>query len=286
MSLLEVIKGFLGGDGPKLKAISHLRLSKLINVNIKIDRSVHIHGPASAATVTVDPERLDAKKHKALQQALRDDGLPEAGAILEEKSTPQIDQILKALPSHEDIAKKLTPIIPAADHSLLLACLFMRRRMQAGEPVEEQKAEIGRIYGTRGRNFSNLCSAGYLETWCFPLYEELLKANPGQPEVAKAQFQAHYNQTLVDLPWTEFVSSHQSADQITEHVVGKMRRNILNGIRHFDIHAFGSGNVSKAIKSIPAIRKATGAAIAKGEQTPTRIYVRLEIPRAEATIAK
>jgi hypothetical protein len=272
MSFLSALKSIVNVE--KIRTLVEVRISKLINV----DLSIHIEGSPHASILIIDPERLDGKQRAALKRALREEGLPEAGVILEAQSEIKVDEIRKALPSHEDIAQKLSPVIPESDKPLMYACLLLRRRSEAGESVEGVKLDICKAFGNRGRNFANLCSAGYLESWAYPLYEDLLKTNPGQPELAKAKFQQYYNETLQDLPWTEFVASRQSADEAREHIIVKMKRNRANGIRFMNIHAFGAANVRKIQAIVPAINKEMGAKISKVEMEITRIFVRLEIP--------
>jgi hypothetical protein len=273
MSFLSALKSIVHFDASKIKTLIEVRISKLINV----DRSIHIEGSPNAAVLIIDPDKLDNKQKAALKKAIREEGLPEAGVILEAQSEIKVDEIRKALPSHEDIARKLGPIIPASDKPLMYACLLLRRRSEAGESVEGVKLDICKAFGNRGRNFANLCSAGYLESWAYPLYEDLLKTNPGQPELAKAKFQQYYNETLLDLPWTEFVSARQTADEARDHIISKMKRNKANGIRYMNIHAFGAGNVRKIQAIVPAINREMGASVSKVEMEITRIFVRLEI---------
>jgi hypothetical protein len=96
--------------------------------------------------------------------------------------------------------------------------------------------------------------------------------------LAKAKFQQYYNETLLDLPWTEFVSTRQSADEARDHIILKMKRNKANGVRYMNIHAFGAGNVRKIQAIVPAINREMGASVFKVEMEITRIFVMLEIP--------
>jgi hypothetical protein len=268
MSILDKLKA-IGLHIPKLKSLVSIKFEKLIH----IDRSIRIEG----SSISIDPSSLNGKQKRALKRLIREDLLSDAGAIIEEKSEPRVREVLKTLPSKEEISKKLIPIIPSADIPLLYACLFLRRRAQLQEPVEELKSQIVRVYGQRGGNFANLCSEGYLESWFWPLYEELLSAYPDQPAAARAQFQIHYNRIVSDLPWTEFVAARADADAVTTHIIEKMQRNISNGIRYFNVHGLGIRNVKKIEKLIPEIQKKTGALAILTEKTETRIFIRLEI---------
>ena len=184
-------------QSPETTGITALKFSSLIH----IDNSTKIEG----STVIINPQGLSGKQRRALKGVVRAVVLEDAGAILDETSAPTVNAALEALPSIEETAKKFVGIIPANDFSLLRACLFLRARFEAGAPIEDLKAQIVRVYGTRGRNFANLCTAGYLEEWFWPLYEELKRAYPEDPELAAAKFRSLYKSIVNDLPWTEFV---------------------------------------------------------------------------------
>lgn len=267
MNILEKLKA-VGLYFPKLKNFSLLKLS------INIDKSTHVQG----SIVTVNPNKLSGKQKRALKQIIRTEALDSAGAILEEENAATVEKVVSSLPTIRETADKFKPLIPASDIPLLNACVYLRLRFEKGDCVEPLKGEIIRIYGTRGGNFANLCSAGYLETWFFPIYEELVKTNPDNPIEAKARFLSLYRTILNELPWTEFVSSRQKAEKVTDHIIAKMNRNIANGVRYMNIHGLGEKNVDKIIGILPEIRKQIGAVAVRIDKDPARIFVRLEIP--------
>jgi hypothetical protein len=269
MNILESLKT-IGLHFPNLKNI------KFLNFSLNIDRSVHVH--ADGSTLTVNPEQLPAKQRSRLLQIIRTDMLDESGAIVDQSSAATIAALLDAFPSIEDSAGRFSAIIPSSDIPLLKACLFLRKRFEAGVAVEDLKGQIARSYGPRGRNLANLCSAGYLETWFWPLYEHLLTVNPGDPSAAKLKFQVLYGNILSELPFTEFVSLGHSAAKTLSHIVEKMKRNIQNGVRFLNVHGLGKRNVTKIVSVLPEIIKQTGARIVREEKDDTHIFIRLEIP--------
>ena len=269
MNILERLKT-IGLHFPNLKNI------KLLNFSLNIDRSVHVD--VGSATLTINPEKLSAKQRRELKHIVRTDMLDESGAIVDQGNLPTIGAVMDALPAIEETAAKFVSIIPAADLPLLKACLFLRKRFDSGVPVDDLKNQIARGYGPRGRNFANLCSAGYLETWFWPLYEHMLNLYPGNPSLAKLNFQVIYSNILSELPFTEFVSLGHSADKSLKHIVEKMNRNIANGARFLNVHGLGKKNVGKITTILPEIMKQTGARIVRQEKDADRIFVRLEIP--------
>ena len=265
----------IGINLPKLSEITGIKFSSLIN--IKIDRSTKT--TIEGSIFVIDPHRLSPKQQHGLRQILRSTALDEAGVILDENSTPTVNAALEALPGIDETARKFLPIILSKDIPLLHACLFLRARFNSGVPVDDLKAQIVHVYGPRGAHFANLCSAGYLEEWFWPLYEGLCGAYPDDLDKAKTKFRTLYNNIVTDLPWTEFVSSAASASTVTTHICDKMKRNIQNGVNYLNVHGLGKVNVKKVIRILPDIQNQTGAIAAHMDQDSTRIFVRLEMPR-------
>lgn len=263
----------------KLKAIGiHLpKLEKLclIKFSLNIDRSIKAEG---GSTIIINPSKLGGKQRRKLEKIISSEVLDEAGAIVEESNSPLLEEAVEALPAIRQSSQKFAAIIPPSDLPLLHACLFLRRRFERGECVEDLKGQIMRVYGTRGGNFANLCSAGYLEEWFAPLYDGLLNAHPNDPTAARSKFLVYYNTILNELPWTEFVSARASTKKVCEHIVQKLQRNVKNGVRHLNIHGLGVANVKKIVSILPEIQIATGAIPVRTEQEAQRIFVRLEIP--------
>lgn len=265
MGFLEKLKT-IGIDFPSLKSVIS------INITNKIDHSIKIDG----STLLLNPGKLNRKQKLGLKEIIRTAALDESGAILNQDCTPIVDEALKALPDIEATAKRFLTIIPPSDIPLLHACLFLRMQHKVGGNVSNLKEQISRTYGQRGRNLANLCSAGYLEDWFWPLYETLLRSNPDDPEAARAIFRTIYNGIVIDLPWTEFVSTGTSANKSTSHIVEKMKHNIQNGVRFINIHGIGDANVKKINAILPEIQKQTGSIVSHISSEPGRIFVRLE----------
>jgi hypothetical protein len=249
--------------------ITGIKFSSLIN----IDFSTHIDG----SNLVINHDRLPGKQRRALKKILPE-LLEQSGAILEESSAVTVGDVVQSLPKIHDAAQKLSSIIPPADVPLLKASVFLRLKYERGESVDALKAQIMRVYGTRGCNFANLCSAGYLETEFLPLYEELNRALPDNPQDVKVEFLRFYMLVVNELPWTEFVSGRMSAEKRAAHIVEKMNRNVLNGVRFLNIHALGAKNVKTVVAMLPDIHKQTGAQTIQLKNEKERIFVRLEIP--------
>ncbi len=262
----------------KLKTIfdlSKLSSIKLLNFNINIDKSININ--VKDASVEINPHKLNGKQRRALQDILRK-SLDESGVILASDKAGEVDAVRSELPSIQGDIEKFQRIIPPTDTPLLHACLYLRQRHLKGDHVDDMKQQIARIYGQRGRNFANLCSAGYLEDWFLPLHQGLSQMYPDDPMTAKAKFLDIYSVIVDELPWTVFVCARMSKAKITRDIVDKIKRNMQNGIRFLNVHALGELNSKKTSAILPDILKETGAIAARMEQEPTRVFVRLEVP--------
>jgi hypothetical protein len=270
MKWLERLKT-IGIDLSKLTSI------KLLNLNVNIDRSVHVDIPN--AKVEINPERLNGKQRRALQGIIRD-GLLESGVILASDQSDTVDAVRAELPTIQSAVAQFQNILPPADLPLLRACLYLRQRYREGRHVDDLKAQITGVYGQRGGNFANLCSAGYLEDWFLPLHQELSRLYPDDPVKVKSIFLNTYTQVVNELPWTFFVCSSVSKAKTTEAVIGKLKRNQHNGIHFMNLHGLGAPNTKKIESILPDIQSATGAVVTRREQELTRIFVRLEMPDA------
>ena len=261
----------IGIDLSNLKGISLFKLS------LKIDKSVHID--AQNSIVVVNPDRLNGKQRRGLAQAVSTTGLDEAQAIIDEASIPELEKIRGELPAIQQATEAFVPLIPPSDVPLLQACLYLRQRYKQGEAVQDLKAQIVSVYGARGRNFANLCSAGYLEDWFAPLYDELQRVHSDDLAKAREKFLIVYNSVLGELPWTEFVNQRISKPKLISSVVAKMQRNLQNGVRFLNLHGLGTKNVTKVLSILPELKQHIGAEAVKIEKDRIRIFVRLEIPQ-------
>jgi len=269
MKFLDKLKS-IGLDFSRLRNISIFKLS------VNIDKSVHVD--ASNACVTINPSLLTGKKRRALSRILAEDGLSECGAIVHERHLPVVEEVQSSMPAIQKDLDFFSPIIPPQDIPLLQACLYLRQKFQAHHQIEELKSQIVRVYGQRGRNFANLCSANYLDDWFRPMYTELQRVHATNPAQAREKFMEFYSSVLRDLPWSEFVCSRTSRAALTTSVVDKMNRNRQNGVRFLNLHGLGQENGKKMLAVLPEIQRQTGAVSVKIEQESTRTFVRLEIP--------
>ena len=273
MGLIDKLKA-IGISLPKLKSLVHLNIS--VKIDKSVDNSVHIDGE----TVTLNPAHLNGKQRRALQEIIRKSALDDAGAIIAADALGEVEEVKKLLPAMEPTVEYFRALIPPEDIPLLRACLVLRAKHANGLCIEKEKAEIIQAYGLRGGHLANLCSAGYLESWFQPYFEQLLKDNGGNAALAKEKFVENYRNILNDLPWTLFVSRGQKA-KLAELIIEKMGRNQGNGIYYLNVHGIGQDNVKRIVAAIPDINGKIGAVPVQMDRDVSgmRISVRLEIPR-------
>jgi hypothetical protein len=63
--------------------------------------------------------------------------------------------------------------IPKEDFEALRVSLFIRALYKDNENIFQVKKDVIKKFGERGKNITNLCSAGYFENFIKPLYEEI-----------------------------------------------------------------------------------------------------------------
>lgn len=231
----------------KLSSIVKVKfdLSKLkdfkINVfsNNKIEHKVYndnhtVHINLAGLSADEMPQVLELLK-KAVQE--------ENMLLIEEKASETIQDIktVEKKPENVAIVEYFTGKIKLLDLEILRASLYIKELHERGDPVGQLKDDIVARYGSRGRNISNLCTAGYFATELKPLYE-LMKQ---MPDFTTDKYQEAFNKIVNTFPFAIFVSIKMSKEQVLEEVKGKMQMNKGYGINHMNIHGIGESNVSK-----------------------------------------
>lgn len=272
---------FLAG----LKSLFHFeinfpKLTGFINVNI-VNRSPmgnRVETTENPPSMTIDIAGLGDPELRRLKQIVAEQ-YGESGSILLAKTRHELEEFRQTEQDerYQEQIRYFQDKIPGGDVHLLRACVFLKMKHDRDESVGELKAQIGMSYGQRGRNLSNLCSAGYLDSYLRPLYEALLEAE-GSPEVAKEKFQGIYNSIVNELPWTVFVNRQSSDDQIKAEILSKTESSQKYGIKWINIHGLGQPNVAK-IRNVLQVLEQERPDLHKKivEDETLRIFVRLEL---------
>jgi len=236
---------------PKLEKIKFNLLSN-INISVNVDKSdkrkVVLNLPNKKAIELTDKE--SKKLFKLLPQAVED-----GYTLLEEKFDTKIQSYKKIISSNDNqkIIEYFKGKIPLLDLPILKASLYLKSLLDKGKKTWNIKKEIILCYGKRGKNISNLCSAGYFETWIKPLYEKMAES----PNFEKKDFIQIYNEIVENSPFALFVSSGMKSSEIKKALLDKVKTISNYGIRQLNIHGIGDKNMTKireTIKDIPELK--------------------------------
>ena len=274
--LWNIIKTVLPGVGHKFD-FSHAK-----NVTVFIN-------PQSSGPMTVSPSGeivtlnfANFPRHgQELAPFLREVLEQPDGFILEESALSTIEgvQICENNLEVKQEIEYFREILPATDLTILRSCFYLRKihngNMHPRE-VSKLKSQIVRIYGKRGANMANLCTAGYFESWIRPLYEEIAK-NEGSKAVALVKFQKVYNNIVEELPRTVFVSQTMSASDLEKQILYKLEKIKSYGTDGLNIHALSGPNVNKVRSVIPLIEQRYPDILKSVFEEGARIIIQLQI---------
>ncbi len=232
------------------------RLKSIFNIKIDLSKFKEIHifsdntGPKyeyhnhKKITINVSEKVLGKKESSQLKQLLKS---AEAGTLLLEENSKKLLDDFSAVDQEKEnreLLKYLKDKIPVGDLQVLRAALYIKNVFERGEKVGELKLQIMQRYGSRGKNISNLCTAGYFTSLIKPLYEEMSK----YPDFALGKFQEAYDVIVTEQPFAVFVSQQMSERELRTEVERKMVINKKYGIRYLNIHGIGEDNVSKILR--------------------------------------
>ena len=222
---------------------------KSVNLRLLNNISVSLFSNNAKATYIVDSRTLNVnwnqltekEKQTILRRApkLVNRGMP----VLEEDFNSKADDYVAKIgeSDNDELLNYFKEKIPLEDFPILKASLYLRSVLRNGGETRGLKEEISRRYGLRGRNISNLCSAGYFESWVRPAYEEMSKLPKFTPE----SFLKVYEEIVLNYPFALFVHHEMSGKDIEESISKKIDLMRKYGISEFNIHGIGGENVEK-----------------------------------------
>ncbi|PWR70460.1 hypothetical protein ACKUB1_12105 [Methanospirillum stamsii] len=225
------------------------KLSQLFKISINIDKSTHIQINSNNKitdkyiffeddnVLSINLNQLSSEEKEQLRQILQnsvDNGVP----LLEENARERTEDIfLKEHSSEEtDVLGFFKGKIPDDDYTALRASLYLRSRFKerATRPViDELKMEIIQKYGRRGRNISDLCSAGY-----FDALKEIAE------NLHKNTFLEFYEEIVGKGAFTIFVSERTTSKQLIQDINKRITTNRrYGGTGILQIHGIGRKNI-------------------------------------------
>lgn len=244
MNLLDaLIKIF-----PELRSLDIKILSNIhLNLNLHIGSRVEIKD----TKLLVDFNQLTLEEKVQILQTLPEEvknGIP----LLETKFRTQLEDYKQEIGQSENkkILEYFQGKIPTADIPILKASLYLKSLLNERRDTGQVKKDIVNRYGTRGKHISNLCSAGYFNTWIKPLFEEMAKA----PDFTIENFQKVYNEVIDNMPFALFVNRGMNKSEIKKIIEEKITAMQAYGIKTLNIHGIGeknSQNIREVLATFP-----------------------------------
>jgi len=225
------------------------KLTHLFKININIDKSTHINLNSKNAftdkyyfsdkdnVLSINLNQLTPEEKTQISQILRksvEDGIP----LLEEKAKEITEDIFLKEHSSEEIPilEFFRDKISNDDYTALRASLYLRNRFREGakrQEIDSLKTGIIQKYGKRGRNISDLCSAGYFEAFM---------------NITKTMniegFSELYESIVGKGALTIFVSDMISPNQLIQEISKRINTNRkYGGAGVIQIHGIGRTNI-------------------------------------------
>ena len=267
MAILEKLKHLI-----KLEGCTFNFINIEINSNNNSEKYTSLN---DGQTLGINLNKL-TQTDKDVLRPLIPQAVADGALLLEDKSIERIEDIesKENTPDEREILAFFKGKIPYDDYTALRASLYLRKRFQerAGkDEIAQLKGEITRKYSKRGRNISDLCSAGYFETLIKTIFEEKERSGYTEKEILDT-----YNLIVEEGTLTVFVSGGMSPEQVRREIEGKIKRNKQYGLHLLYIHGIGRTNIDTIRMVIydlkenyPAMKKIT-------EESANIISVKLE----------
>ena len=179
MAILEKLKHLV-----KIKGCTFNFINIQINSNNTSEKFTSLDG---GQTLGINLNKL-TQSEKEIVKPLLPEAVAEGALLLEDKSKERIEDIesKEGTRDEKEILTFFKGKIPHEDYTALRASLYLRKRFEEGadrDEIAQLKRDIILRYSRRGRNISDLCSAGYFETLIRTIFEEMERSGYSEPEV-------------------------------------------------------------------------------------------------------
>ncbi|OGG11448.1 hypothetical protein A2Z00_05715 [Candidatus Gottesmanbacteria bacterium RBG_13_45_10] len=249
MSLGDFLKGLFKDN----KLVFSPKIHFSINIGSGNNNGNKVLYDQRKQLITIDPSLLTEEEKGRLQKSLKPE-LTQEKPILDRvyKTTAEDYKQKIGLPENQDLLTFFSDKLPVEDLNILRAALYIRTvfKVHHGDVTQLKTQLIGR-YGIRARSITNLCSAGYFESWIRPLYEEMSK----KPGFRKEKFLEIYDEIVLYSPFAYFVNRSTPDSDVIQHILGKIEQMKRYGIKTLNIHGIGHANVAKVKIALEAVEK-------------------------------
>ncbi|MBL8121794.1 hypothetical protein JNM87_03525 [Candidatus Saccharibacteria bacterium] len=202
---------------------------------------INLNGPI---IVNVDPR--DKSIAPKIQEVIRAAVHEEGAQILAENFNERLEGYSQYAAGRNPQLEDLVSQVKQEDANLLRAAYYLRTVHQSGGNVNELKRDIVERYGERGKNVTNLCSAGYFESIIYPMLQELRN----QPHYSATIFQDRFDVIIMSYPFAVFVSQQSTTQTVAQEILQKIETNRKYGVHHLKIHAIGNSNARIAQEAL------------------------------------
>lgn len=255
MSFLEKLKDFVNIE---FKDISLLKIFIIKNSKINSDNtSIEDSKISSGSPLIEEPKEYTYKENKLVfngenisvermekLKPIIKEYIQEGNMLLKTDTSEKLKKVelynKKDNKDDKRILEFFKDIIPSKDLEALEISLFLREGFKNGYDIKEMKRDIRKKFGDRGNNISNLCTAGYFETFISKLHNETLKE----------EFNELYEQIVSNYILAVFVNEQMSVFQITEEIKKKINASLRYGFKFVDVHGIGTQNINKIMSCI------------------------------------
>lgn len=245
MALWDALKGLF----PQLKNLVGI---ENINFNIQVfsgNKKIVVN----QGTARFNPDLMTPKERREFANVIKEAIEEENYFVLQKECNTILGDVISCeqLPDTIDKIAFLKGVFPDDEFQIWRAGLYLAKCFHEGKRtiVPRLKHDMVQRYGKRGGDIANICSAGYLENYLIPLYQDLERANP---ETAKAIFQRVCRIVVGESAFAIFVSHYHNLTNLQEEIEAKIAINSRYGIHFLNIHTIGSTN-KKIVEEVLAI---------------------------------
>lgn len=232
--------------------------------DIALFKNIHITINIGTKTTTTNEKKTLFIGYPALSEEEKDELLLKDIPQQFKGGTPVLEQnfyesIYKykeiiSINENKDFISYFTGKIPNEDIIILKASIYLKNVLISGGDSNTIKQDIIQKYGTRGKNISNLYTAGYFSSWIKPLYEELSKSSQN-PSAAKEKFIKIYQEIVRCSPFAVFIHRSMTPLETKREIENKISHLKKYGIKTLNVHAIGHKNISTVKAVIKKIEK-------------------------------
>lgn len=255
--------------------VFQLKNVRLIQLRLDIKGPFLVVNDNRKTILQINPNQLDSIRRDRIFSQLPN--LVQSGIdVLSDEFATDSDDYKERISSssNQDIITFFSGKIPDSDMPILKASLYLKSVLESGGETRLIKERIVYRFGVRGRNISNLCSAGYFDSLLRPLYDQMSSTS----RYSHKKFLNLYEEMIVYCPFALFIHSHMSPEEVKSELTRKIVAMKEYGIQTLNIHGIGQYNVTIMQRVVDEVINSQGMGISKiVEKVNNFLIIRLAI---------